>query len=326
MALINKLTAIADAIRAKTKKSGSLTLDQMVTEIQGIEIDPDYQTPTIEVSSGGLITASANGKSGTKQLTTQAGGTTPPTESVQTIVTSGKYTTGDVKVGAISSTYVGSGVTRQAAKAVTPNSTTQTAVASGSYTTGNVTVSPVPTETKSAVTPTKSSQTISATTGKYFTSLSVNAIPDQYIVPSGSETKTANGTYDVTKLAELVVNVSGGGGGGAKVEHGTATLSGTNLLTINHSLGKKPDFICVWNSETGTNSQKTHNINYDSGLSTTTARYQYYRSGAYITKNVSNTKNSTSYVYMDTSVITLPYYSSTYTFSGTYYYIIGTYS
>ena len=30
---------------------------------------------------------------------------------------------------------------------------------------------------------------------------------------SGSETKTQNGTYDVTNLAELVVNVSGGGGG-----------------------------------------------------------------------------------------------------------------
>ena len=29
----------------------------------------------------------------------------------------------------------------------------------------------------------------------------------------GSETKTANGTYDVTNLAELVVNVSGGGTG-----------------------------------------------------------------------------------------------------------------
>lgn len=29
----------------------------------------------------------------------------------------------------------------------------------------------------------------------------------------GSETKTANGTYDVTNLAEVIVNVSGGGGG-----------------------------------------------------------------------------------------------------------------
>lgn len=114
--------------------------------------------------------------------------------------------------------------------------------------------------------------------------------------------------------------------GGSKVERGKATLSSNNLLTINHTLGKKPDFICVWNSETSTNTQRTHCIHYDSSLSTSTARYQYYRSGAYISKNVSTTKNSTSYVYMDTSVITLPYYSSSYVFSGTYYYIIGTYS
>lgn len=36
MALTNKLTAIADAIRAKTGKSEELTLEQMVTEIEGI--------------------------------------------------------------------------------------------------------------------------------------------------------------------------------------------------------------------------------------------------------------------------------------------------
>lgn len=36
MALTNKLTAIANAIRAKTGKTGALSLDQMVTEISGI--------------------------------------------------------------------------------------------------------------------------------------------------------------------------------------------------------------------------------------------------------------------------------------------------
>ena len=36
MALINKLTAIADAIRGKTGKTEEMTLDQMVTEIEGI--------------------------------------------------------------------------------------------------------------------------------------------------------------------------------------------------------------------------------------------------------------------------------------------------
>ena len=38
---------------------------------------------------------------------------------------------------------------------------------------------------------------------------------------SGSETKTANGTYDVTNLAELIVNVAGGGTSGLEFETGT---------------------------------------------------------------------------------------------------------
>jgi len=40
----------------------------------------------------------------------------------------------------------------------------------------------------------------------------------------GSETKTANGTYDVTSLAELVVNVSGGGGTDRLVTLGTLSV------------------------------------------------------------------------------------------------------
>ena len=45
----------------------------------------------------------------------------------------------------------------------------------------------------------------------------------------GSETKTQNGTYDVTSLAQLVVNVSGGGGGGLTLIHTYTfgTFSGT---------------------------------------------------------------------------------------------------
>lgn len=38
MALTDKLTAIADAIRGKTGKADALTLEQMVTEIAGIEV------------------------------------------------------------------------------------------------------------------------------------------------------------------------------------------------------------------------------------------------------------------------------------------------
>lgn len=38
MALIDKLTAIAEAIRVKTGKADPLTLEQMATEIEGIEV------------------------------------------------------------------------------------------------------------------------------------------------------------------------------------------------------------------------------------------------------------------------------------------------
>ena len=64
-------------------------------------------TPTISVSSGGLITASATqsggiveggSKSATQQLPAQGAKTVTPTTSEQTVVASGRYTTGDVKV------------------------------------------------------------------------------------------------------------------------------------------------------------------------------------------------------------------------------------
>lgn len=124
--------------------------------------------PSISVSSSGLITATASasksvtptvsagyvssGTSGTvtvsgsntQQLTTQAAKTVTPSETSQTAVASGVYTTGTVTVGAISTTYVGSGVTRQEAKTITPTKSSQTAVASGVYTTGAVTVAAIP--------------------------------------------------------------------------------------------------------------------------------------------------------------------------------------
>ena len=64
-------------------------------------------TPSVTVSSAGLITASATQtagyvtagtKSGTKQLTTQAAKTVTPTTSNQTAVASGRYTTGAITV------------------------------------------------------------------------------------------------------------------------------------------------------------------------------------------------------------------------------------
>lgn len=71
-------------------------------------------TPSISVSSSGLITASATQtagyvtagtKSATKQLTTQAAKTITPSTSSQTAVAKDRYTTGVVTVAAIPSNY-----------------------------------------------------------------------------------------------------------------------------------------------------------------------------------------------------------------------------
>lgn len=67
----------------------------------------EVATPTISVSSGGLITAKTEQekgyvpggtKSATQQLTTQGAATITPTTTNQTAVASGRYTTGDVQV------------------------------------------------------------------------------------------------------------------------------------------------------------------------------------------------------------------------------------
>lgn len=71
-------------------------------------------TPTISVNSSGLITATvtqsagyvtAGTKSTTSQLSTQAGKTVTPSQSAQTAVASGKYTTGTITIAAIPSEY-----------------------------------------------------------------------------------------------------------------------------------------------------------------------------------------------------------------------------
>lgn len=56
------------------------------------------ETPSISVSSSGLITASANGKSVTQQLTTKNTTTITPGTTSKTAVSSGTYATGTITV------------------------------------------------------------------------------------------------------------------------------------------------------------------------------------------------------------------------------------
>lgn len=67
-----------------------------------------------------------------------------PTESVQTAVGPGCYTTGAVTVGAIPATYIGSGVDRIPGKTVIPSGSVQKAILAGQYASGDIDVAAIP--------------------------------------------------------------------------------------------------------------------------------------------------------------------------------------
>ena len=183
-------------------------------------------TPTVSagyVSSGTAGTITVSG-SNTSNLSTQAGTTITPTESQQTAVAAGKYTLGDVKVGAISSTYVGSGITQRSSTDLTASGATVTVPAGyyASQATKSVSsgTAGTPTATKGAVSNHSISVTPSVTnTAGYISGGTINgtavSVSASELV-SGSQTVTENDTYDVTNLAEVVVNVAGSSASGIK--------------------------------------------------------------------------------------------------------------
>ena len=86
----------------------------------------------------------------------------------------------------------------------------------GFYGLSSVTVN-VPSESPAlqnkTVTPTTSQQTVTADSGyDALGTVTVNKIPTEYVIPSGSQTITNNGTYDISSKAQVIVDVPTGGG------------------------------------------------------------------------------------------------------------------
>ena len=95
------------------------------------------------------------------------------TSSITPTVSEGYISAGTAGTVTVSGSNT-SQLSTQAAATITPSTVSQTAVAAGKYTTGAVTVDP---------------------------------IPSQYIVPSGTVSLTANGAYDVSQYASASVSV-----------------------------------------------------------------------------------------------------------------------
>lgn len=213
-----------------------------------------------------------------------------PSESAQTITADTGYTgLEEVDVAAVSSSYVGSGITRRSSSDLTASGATVTVPAGYYASQASKAVSNgsagTPTATKGTVSNHSISVTPSVTntsgyiTGSTKTGTAVTVSASELV--SGSETKTENGTYDVTNLAELVVNVSGGGGGTSKniqIVQSTSRTNSSSLTAVSEELTV---------SKTG-----TYDVYY-SAVRTNTSTSYTWGTRLYIDGTAQGTENTT---------------------------------
>lgn len=222
------LKAIADAIRAKTGQIGALTLSSMPQAIINIVSNFVTQEKTVTPTTTAQEITADSGFDGLSKVIVNGMPAGSVSVNTPTVNSSGLITaSATVNEGYVSGNPAGA--TKQLAtqdeKTVTPTKAVQTAVESGIYTTGVVKVA---------------------------------AIPDQYIIPSGSKTITENGEVDVTSFASVMVNVAGGSGGGslpsgisaiATGEYTVSTEFTTTKKTVTHNLGVVPDMVLFFATE-----------------------------------------------------------------------------
>ena len=109
--------------------------------------------------------------------------------------------------GKLLSSVVVEAASLDAAQTVTAGTTAKTvSPTAGKLGLKAVTINPTPSSPKT-VTPTKSVQNIAPEDGQLLSGVTVNAIPAEYIIPTGSQTVTTNGAVDVTALASVTVAV-----------------------------------------------------------------------------------------------------------------------
>lgn len=206
------------------------------------------------------------------QLPTQSATAITPTESSQTAVAKGKFTTGAVTVAAIPSNYVGSGITQRSSSDLTASGATVSVPAGYYQSDASKEIASgtegTPTATKGTVSNHAISVTPSVTntagyiSGGTHTGTAVSVSASELV--SGSQTITENGTVDVTNLAEVVVDVQGGGGGGVQIGKTTKTVaSAASSIQFTGLSGNPTSFVVMTDDDIATNTNGVTAVVFD---------------------------------------------------------------
>ena len=299
-----KIDNLANAISVKSGESVPMTLTEMTQAVDGID------------TSGGGITPTGNidiTQAGVTDVTNYATATVPSAEPWVGNANRGYFTENGQRkwhirpvvefsegeqVGWMDTDQFGEYVTVNAIPSnttITPTTSAQTIGGVDYMMEGAVTVSAMPTGTAGTPTATKgtvSNHSVSVTpsvtnttgyiTGSTKTGTAVTVSASELV--SGSETKTANGTYDVTNLASLVVNVAGS----SKNVQVLQSTSRTNASSLTKVLGD------LTVSKTG-----TYDIYWSGCRSNTSTSYTwgtrlYINGTGYGTENTTWTNNCQS--------------------------------
>lgn len=283
----DKIDILANAISVKSGEPLTLTLDEMVEAVDGIEV-------------GGGITPTGNidiTQAGTTDVTNYATATVPSADPWLEITTafsgSGNSRTwtatpkvlvdvaeGDT-AGFMADGYEKSGTDPLRFNAVpsnttiTPSTSSQTIGGTNYMMEGAVTVAAMPSGTAGTPTATKgavSNHLVSVTpsvtnTEGYISGGTINGtavtVSASELV-SGSQTVTENGTVDVTNFAEVVVDVSGGGSSGVSIGTATRTLSASaSSIQFTGLSGNPTSFIITSSGDVATNTNGVTAVAYD---------------------------------------------------------------
>lgn len=309
---------------------GAVNVEAIPSDYIGSDIEQRDSTDL--TVSGATVTAPAGVYASSASKTVASGTAGTPTATKGTVTNHSVSVTPSVTntTGYITgSTKTGTAVTVSASELVSGTksiSANGTGIDVTDYASVNVSVNaPTPTlQSKSkSYTPTTTAQseTVTADTGYdglSSVSVSVGAIPSQYIIPSGTLTITENGTHNVTSYASAVVDVSGGGGGELIVAYSSASLATPSASIFFTGLSGDPtSFVVLANADlaTGAAPYKTAAVVFD-GASlhgqtiTNTNNAQVTYDGTNFTKSYSNgtlTITGTSYFQATTYYLTYTY-------------------